>query len=74
MFNTLCCLTSSYFYVVLAAFPTMLENEMLINLNLGYEVIFTVTIMLSFFAEYVEEGNPEPIRDLATISLHYLKT
>lgn len=29
MFNTLCCLTSSYFYVVLAAFPTMLRNEML---------------------------------------------
>ena len=71
-FHTLCCLTSSYFYVALAAFPN--TSEILMNINNVYEVIFCLHIILSFFVDYYERGANEPVNDLTKIAKNYLKT
>ena len=71
-FHTFCCLTSSYFYVILAAFPDALENQFIQNVNAVFEVTFVVTIFLSFFVTYTEVGQVEPVDDLAVVSMSYL--
>ena len=72
--NTLCCLTSSFFYAFMAAFRGMTENPTLYKINMAYESVFLISMGLQFIVEYVEVGNPTPVRDLQKIALRYLKT
>ena len=62
--NTLCCLTSSYFYAYMAAFKEAAEDVHLTNLNLSFETIFLISMVLQFLVEYKEIGQPHPVRDL----------
>ena len=66
-------LTSSYFYAYLAAFPGA-EQGPLITVNLVYEIIFAISIMLKFLYEYkIEDAEQPPVRDLQKIGMRYLK-
>ena len=62
--NTLCCLTSSFFYAFMAAFRGMTGNPTLYKINMAYESVFLISMGLQFIVEYVEVGNPTPVRDL----------
>lgn len=70
--NTFCCLTSSYFYAYLAAFHGAMKIGVLWRINSAYETNFAITMVLSFFVEFQEEGQQFPVRDINKIAKHYL--
>jgi hypothetical protein len=69
----LCCLTSAYVYGFLAAFFDGNSDGTLYSLQIIYESIFSVNIVLRFFTEYTPEGSPNPERDLSKIASRYLR-
>ena len=58
------CLTSSYFYAYMAAFEDPAPGTMLFNLNWGYEIIFWISLGLSFLVDFKPEGSAITVRDL----------
>jgi hypothetical protein len=57
----------------LAAFPGAEEGP-LTMVNLIYEIIFAISIMLKFLYEYkIEDAEQPPVRDLQKIGMRYLK-
>jgi len=69
----LSCCCSSYFYAYLAAFKHPGVNLKQLYTELTFEGIFLVTLLVNFITDYMEDGNPTPVRDLNKICQRYLK-
>ena len=71
--NIFCCLTSSYFYAFMAAFEDPAEGSFLYVINIIYEIIFLISILIQFLVEFTPPGQIVPVKDITQISLRYLK-
>ena len=67
------CLVSSYMYAYLAAFSEK-GGETFNEIIIGFEIIFFISFCLNFITDYKEEGAPNPVRDIALISMRYMQT
>ena len=69
-----CCLLSSYFYVYIAAFQHIgVKDKWWLQYELIFELIFLTSILLNFLTDYEDENDGKVVRDIAQISMRYLK-
>ena len=54
--NIFCCLTSSYFYAFMAAFENPKSGSFLSNINIAFECIFLISLMIQFLVQYTPPG------------------
>ena len=69
-----CCMISCYFYMVFAAFENLQDHAIAWQITLGFEIVFSITTIISFFVEYTEADGQDPIRDPTMIAKNYLRT
>lgn len=67
--NIVACMLQSYVYVWFAAFSDDGRTTLMIVL----ESLFVFDMLLNFLTEFYQDGEIEPVRDLARISKRYLK-
>lgn len=57
MLNTICCVTSCYFYAAMATFENLQNDLWTFHLMIGFEAVFAFDIIFNFFAQYTETGH-----------------
>ena len=71
--ETWCQLTSSYLYAYMAAFENI-HDGVLFHINLGFEVIFFLSMCFKFLYEHKKADSSKGTeRDLSKIAMIYLK-
>ena len=71
-FDILCCLVSSYIYIWLCAFGDDVNSDTGLFLQIFFEVIFSISMVLKFLTDYIPHGETKPERDLFKLSQRYL--
>ena len=68
------CLTSSYFYAYISAFGVPVHPEPLWYINMIYEGIFLISLLLNFITAYKPQGDmSKPVKNINMISTRYFK-
>uniref|UniRef100_A0A7S3FW38 Cyclic nucleotide-binding domain-containing protein n=1 Tax=Strombidium rassoulzadegani TaxID=1082188 RepID=A0A7S3FW38_9SPIT len=68
------CIFSSYMYALIAAFGIPEKGSTMSNLDIIFEVIFSLDIIVQFLLEFKPEDQYNKVRDLTEIAKRYLKT
>ena len=71
------CIISTYMYGYMAAFgmynSDMTENHDLRVMDIFFFVVFTISIIMNFFRDFIPEGETTSSKDLKKIAIRYLK-
>ena len=67
--NIVFCFISSYHYIWLAVFVESVHDSD--QINMFFEIFFSLSIFFRFFTDYTEEGETLPERNLNIISKRY---
>jgi len=68
--DLICCLTSSYFYAWIGCFGNK-EDSWFRLVDIIFETIFTISILVRFTTDFIPEGNTTPVKDHFKIAKRY---